>query len=164
MNIQAAFNGVFGECVTIYAVVIENKLVIAKKGVFTIEKIMPDIIFITNNELLDADYYFREKDFQAGLKAYQYLFSTKQCIIQNDIAQFKIENVIDFDGQKENGEEKYKIQLLNNGHWAILALCWFFYNVVLLNTRKLEKIGSVIDELTKNYDDNRPQDDFFMTI
>lgn len=159
MNFQAAFNGVFGEAVTIFAVAIEGKLVIAKKTAFNPKKINENTLLIVNSALIDADCYFKTDYFQAALKAYYYLISNQLCVIQSDIAQFKPDNVIDADGQKDNGEEKYNISSLKNGHFAVLALCWYFYQQ-LDNERKIEKINRAINAISNI----QKQRDLFITI
>ncbi len=73
MKIQAAFNTQFGEPITIYAAEINDTIVIVKKSAFTITLATPDVILLTNNQLINADAYFSGKEFQEALQAYQFL-------------------------------------------------------------------------------------------
>ncbi len=165
MKIQAAFNTQFGEPITIYAAEINDTIVIVKKSAFTITLATPDVILLTNNQLINADAYFSGKEFQEALQAYQFLTSTKKCIIQNDLMQYRIDNVIDYIGQKENGEQKFNIAELKNGHWAILSICLYYYRYIN-NNIKLNQALDFMNDLSNFYsgDLNNNGDNFFTTI
>lgn len=163
MKLNAAFNAVFGEAVSIGAVVLENKLVIAKKTAFNTE-VKPDTILISNNPLVAADVNFSTDDFQAALTAYHTLKSSKRLIIQADITQYNLENVIDLVGQKENGEEKYNIAMLKNGHWAVLALCLHYFNHEYTSQRLQNALDFMDGFVSQEENEILAAERFFTTI
>lgn len=165
MKIQAAFNGASGKAVSVYAAVIEQTLVIAKIGDYTSTR-KAETVFLSNNPLIQSDMPFGYGDFQAALQAYHLLTSSGQCVIQQDLAQYRLDNVIDYAGHKDNGEEKFNIAELKNGHWAILAICLYHYRQIY-NAQQFEKAMNFLDELDDlMYSGSLKQndDDFFATI
>lgn len=151
MKINAAFNAAFGNPISIHAAVIENKIVIAKSTEYNTQK-SANTLLISNNPLVAADVRFSSDDFQAALQAYQILMASKQCVIQQDLARYKLDNVIDYVGQKDNGVDKFNIAELNNGHWAILAICWYFYRQTYTH-QNAEKAIDFLDDLSNCHDE-----------
>lgn len=152
MKIQAAFNAAFGESVTIFAAQIHHKIVIAKVSAYT-EVRKDDVIFLSNNPLVEADFHFEMRDFQAAFEAYQILMQSNKCVMQDDLARYKPENVVDFDGQKDNGDGKYNIDKLKNGHWAVLAICLYYFN----QTKTTQQFDNAINFMNDLID-------FYLTI
>lgn len=161
-KIHAAFNAAFGNAVSVYAAVVDEKLVIAKVTEYNLQA-RPDTTLISNNPLVAADVRFSSSDFQAAWQAYQVLMSSNQCVIQQDLARYRLDNVIDRIGQKENGEEKFNIDELSNGHWAILAICLYFYRQIH-TTQNMEKAMSFLDDLGEFYQKHSQIDDYFRSI
>jgi len=102
----------------------------------------------------------RKNNVQAAFEAYRVLQASGQLLIVNDLAQFKPDNVVDYAGQKESGDAKYNVQMLNNGHWAILASCQHYLGS-LKTTRHVENTIEQIDRMAEIY---QRQDRFFITI
>ena len=150
MKIQAAFNAVFGDAVNVYAAEVNGILVMAKISKFTTQKSSDDVILLTNNPLIDDAIYFETENFQAAFRAYQTLTQSQKCVMQDNLARFRPENVIDFDGQKENGDAKYNIAKLTNEHWAVLAICWYGYHHAK-NTQQFNKTIDFMNDLENFY-------------
>lgn len=159
MKIHAAFNAALGEAVSIRSAVVNGVLVIAQKSPFDPTRKDGEIL-IVNSPLLVGDVSFSSHDFQAAFEAYRVLRASGQLLIVNDLAQFKPDNVVDYAGQKESGDAKYNVQMLNNGHWAILASCQHYLGS-LKTTRHVENTIEQIDRMAEIYD---RQDRFFITI
>lgn len=165
MKIQAAFNAAFGKALSVYAAVINDTLVIAKMGDYNAQR-KADTVFLSNNPLVQSDMSFSHNDFQAALQAYQLLTSSKQCVIQQDLTQYRLDNVIDYAGHKDTGEEKFNIAELKNGHWAILAICLYYYRQIH-TAQQFDKAMCFLDDLDNLiYSDSlkNNDDDFFTTI
>lgn len=145
MKIHAAFNAAFGESVSIYAAVVDETLVIAKLSGFNTKQ-DDGMVLITNNRLINADFYLENSDFQAAYQAFQSLVSLGKCVIQQDLARYKLDNVIDYIGQKDNGEENFNIAALSNGNWAILGICLYFYRHVY-TSQKFDMAMDVFHEM-----------------
>lgn len=163
MKIHAAFNAAFGNAVSIYAIEIDEKLIIAKSAPFNTNR-DEETIFISNNRLIETEHYFSNDDFQAAFAAYQNLIAQKQCIIQQDLAKYRLDNVLDYVGQKDNGEDKINFAQLNNGHWAILAICLYFYRAKFANKKSQQAIDFLNDYEDEFFSSGNQNGDFFITI
>ena len=164
MKIQAAFNAAFGKAIAVYAAVIDNTLVIDKMGDYNTQRKF-DTVFLSNNPLMQSDMPFSHDEFPVALQAYKLLTSSRKCVIQQDLAQYRLDNVIDYAGHKDNGAEKFNIAELKNGHWAILAICLYYYRQIH-TTQQFDKAMNFLNDLDNLYLDNlrNSDDDFFITI
>ncbi|MFC2506028.1 MAG: hypothetical protein ACFNXU_00725 [Kingella sp. (in: b-proteobacteria)] len=145
MKFQAAFNGAMGESLTLFAIEKNGILVIANKQPFNPNRKDSDFFLIANNPLVhDADSYF--EDVEQGLIAYRALGKDK-LILHHDLAQYKLENVVEQDGVKDNGRAQYRFQTLENGHLAILAICDAYVNHTQ-NTYGYDECMTMMNRLT----------------
>lgn len=167
MNINASFNRAMGQAVSIYSSEVNGFLVIAKMDKFNPIK-KENTVLISNNPLIrDCEMIFADDDFFNALEAYQALQGAERLVIQNDIARFRLENVIDLQGRKDNGDEKWNISTLENGHLAVLATCLYFYRHAKIDSMEKE-INNAFDELEKIQNNELKNgvniENFFITI
>lgn len=167
MKIKAAFNKETGEAVSIYAVEVQGRLVIAKSGRFDNTK-TDDTFLIANNPLTqNADMRFSADDFGEAVEAYRALVSAGRCVIQEDLQRYKPDNVLEIDGTQENGKPKYNISALHNGHYAMLAVCLFYFRRKQRQT-DTAKISAAFDMLEQAKEESRigsyAVGGFFITI
>ena len=141
MKINAAFNRLpNSEAISLYSAVMENSdtglsvLVIAKGGKFN-PKTSPDFFLITDNPMAESyDSLFREEDFKAGFEAYQYLKASGRIVIDDGIQEYNIDNAMEISKQRANGQAEYNIDMLQNGHMALIATCKLFHSQISMET------------------------------
>lgn len=156
MKINAAFHTAQGEGVSVYAAEVSDKIVIAKIGAFNTD-CAPDTVLVSDSVLsCQPDLLFAETNFPEAIKAYQALIAASRCVVQEDLRRYRVDNVIDLDGYKDNGSEKYSIDTLNNGHRAVLGIClyYFRYALAVKNTARMDgimtQLGNLYEEAAQN--------------
>lgn len=165
MKINAAFDRAHGDAVSVYSSVLTDdsgteRLVFAKKGVCNPSKMNATVLLVNNPLHPVYDMLFEAGDFQAALSAYKSLTTANRCLLHNDLKQYRPDNVIDLVGQKENGQEKYNMDTLTNGHLAVLASCLYFFRYTETQTN-FNNAVDMMDKLNKLYAGG---DGFFTTI
>lgn len=128
-KINAAFNSASEEAISIHSIIkkvhAQDTLIIAKQTPYKIE-VDDDTILITDSPLVQKRIMlFTNDDFLEAVEAYRNLTVSGRCLMHEDIARFKIDNVLEVVGRKDNGSEQYNINVINNGHLAVLATCLF---------------------------------------
>lgn len=171
MKINAAFNKYLGQKISILSVILpqsekrpQSVLVIAREENLHLSHDDETALIVDNPLQESYDMIFKENNFMESINAWRYLLSVGRVILQNDLAKYNPNNVIDITGTKENGKEDINIDMLQNGNVAILATCLFFYRQI-----QQEKTSSMFDNLVDFYGDGETSKEtsinhFFMTI
>lgn len=134
MKINAAFNLASGQAISIFSVLLppsdkrkQSVLVIAKESHLSIERDENTALIVDNPLQENRDMLFTHHHFQPALEAWRHLNSSQRVIIENDLNKHNPSHVLETIGRKENGKEEINIDTITNGHMAILATCYFFY-------------------------------------
>lgn len=134
MKINAAFSMLPENPISIESATIPHSvtgielLVIAKSGKPFFDDKEDTALIVDNPMRGNWDMLWKNEMFPDALHAYQTLKSSGRLIIDPKIEEFNLSNAIEIIKQRQTGSLDYNIDTLQNGHFAILATCLFFYN------------------------------------